>query len=76
MPLWIDAAEPAYRSRLWLGRSPACTHPSPTGKKKLKTHPDGTGTNVTHTNIFKLTNNLMGILLMTVVKLSFLKLVK
>lgn len=27
--LWVDAAEPASRSRLWLGRSLACTHLSP-----------------------------------------------
>lgn len=32
--LRVDAAEPASRSRLWLGRSPACTHPSPTRQIK------------------------------------------
>lgn len=33
VPLWVDAAEPAYRSRLLLGRSPACTHLSPRRQK-------------------------------------------
>lgn len=32
--LQVDAAEPASRSRLWLGRSPACTHPSPTQRTR------------------------------------------
>lgn len=31
--LWFDAAEPAYRSRLWPGHSPACTRLSPVGRK-------------------------------------------
>lgn len=39
--LWVDAAEPAYHSRLWLGRSPACTHLSPSQDRKTQT--EGTG---------------------------------
>lgn len=36
VPLWVDAAEPASRSPLWLGRSPACTHLSPTQETKTQ----------------------------------------
>lgn len=35
-PLWIDAAEPACRNRLWLGRNPVCTHLSPTHRGEEK----------------------------------------
>ncbi len=43
VPLWVDAAEPAYRSRLWLGRSPACTHLSP-GDRNIITSVAGSDT--------------------------------
>lgn len=46
---WDDAAGPASRSRLWPGRSPACTRLSPT-RENTHTHtPEGTSKH-THTH--------------------------
>lgn len=64
VPLWIDAVEPAFRSRLWLGRSPACTHPSPTQKNQTLSQ----GAQV---NKYTNRSHLMEILLMTIVKLTY-----